>query len=72
MGNETVSAVKHVRCSKCHGSGDVCTGVIDGIPELFDCPVCLGTGNLAVFVDNETRNLKDNAPSASGVEDNED
>lgn len=33
-----------VRCPNCRGTGDVCTGVIDGIPELCECERCAGTG----------------------------
>jgi hypothetical protein len=35
------------RCQKCKGTGDVCTGTIDGVPELFDCEQCGGTGKQA-------------------------
>lgn len=34
-----------VRCGECRGTGEVCTGTIDGTPELFDCNRCSGTGN---------------------------
>jgi hypothetical protein len=27
-------------CSKCRGTGEVCTGTVDGVPELFDCDKC--------------------------------
>lgn len=33
-----------IACTVCNGTGNVCTGTIDGIPELFDCGKCDGTG----------------------------
>lgn len=45
-------------CPKCRGTGDVCTGSIDGVPELFDCDVCTTPAARAVDVDGLRSALK--------------
>lgn len=35
-----------LECPRCKGTGSVCTGTIEGVPELFDCDKCGGGGKL--------------------------